>query len=122
MPNSKLVTTAGLTTRQGVLWARVRILAEDTPPPVAQAYPLPRPLRAWALSRRQGQSQACAAFWPPWVWRQADPAVLTERAQAVLRSVAAWEGVKGGGCRGWVGGLDSVPLIRSLTRFARVST
>lgn len=77
-----------------MLWARVQILAENTVSPVTQAYPLPRSLRAsWAL--QQSSSSSAFAYWPASVWRRFDPSLLVRRAQAVLRSLAAWEGMKG---------------------------
>ncbi len=96
-PSTHLST--GLTTRQGVLWVRVQILSEDTVPPLAHAYPLARSLRAWGLGRAAARHPTMVGptYWPPWVWRQLDPFVLMQRAVAVLKSVAAWEGVKGGG-------------------------
>lgn len=77
-----------------MLCARVQILAENTVLPVTQAYPLPRSLRtSWAL--QQSSSSSSFAYWPASVWRRFDPSLLVRRAQAMLRSVAAWEGVKG---------------------------
>lgn len=81
-----------------MLWARVQILAEETVPPLTHAYPLPRPVRAWALrsSSSSLRSASCTfTYWPSSIWRQFDPSLLAQRAQAVLRSVAAWEGVTG---------------------------
>lgn len=81
-----------------MLWAHVQVLAEDRLPPLSQAYPLPRPIRTWALQSDKAAAAAArlaTTYWPPCVWRQFDPHLLMARAQAILQSVAAWEGVRG---------------------------
>lgn len=75
-------------TRQGVPHARVRILPEDLPAPLC----LPqwqRPLSTAASKRHQ------STYWSSSVSSCLSASHLVRKAQRIIHSVAAWEGIKG---------------------------
>ena len=81
---------ARLGKRDGVDWARIRVLPETCARPVASVVPGPRRLQGHSCLALRRLSVTTT---PYQVWERYDPTLLMRRAKGLLGSISAWSGM-----------------------------